>query len=239
MNIRILALLGSALLLSVPTFASTYYGGFEDTQGSSSDYDYNDIVFSLSGANLTMNAPGAALYNEPVLGTSGKPFWNNTSYDGPKYNIGYCIYGGGSCGNGIAPGAQYLASSTNKNASANDVTFSVTGSVSADVYLQITADTDTLGWYSTSDPNHAVHLLNKGGALGLFSFNPNGSFGLVAENGRGNTYYSQTWLNPNGSQDDLSHFAMFSAAPEPGAMGTMAGGLIGLGMLFRRRKMAK
>ncbi len=235
MNIRTLALLGSALVLSAPVFASTYYGGFEDTQGASSDYDYNDIVFSLSGANLVMNAPGGALYAQPVLGTNSQPFWNNTSYDGQKYNIGYCIYGGGNCGNGIAPGVQYLASSSNKNASANDITFSVAGSVSADVYLQITADTDSLGWYSTSDPNHTVHLLNSGGSVGVFSFNPNGSFGLVGENGRGNTYYSQTSLNPSGSQDDLSHFAMF-AAPEPGATGLMAAGLIGLGFLFRRRK---
>ncbi len=98
-----LFLLGSATWAN----ASTFYGGFEDTiQG---DYDYNDIVFSLSGDGLTLNSLTGQWNQKPVLGTSGTPFWNHSSFDGSKYNVGYCIYGGGNCGAALDSNANYLA----------------------------------------------------------------------------------------------------------------------------------
>ncbi|MFL6450424.1 MAG: hypothetical protein ACJ746_22490 [Bryobacteraceae bacterium] len=48
MTFKSVALIGAALLLSAPGFASTHFGGFEDTVNRT-DSDYNDIVFSLAG----------------------------------------------------------------------------------------------------------------------------------------------------------------------------------------------
>lgn len=239
MKLKNFTLIGAALLLSAPVFGSTYFVGFEDTKGG--DYDYNDMVFSLSGSGLTLNSTGS-FYNKPVLGTSGTPFWNNASYDQPSgsYNVGYCIYGGGACNKGVAldPGAQFLASNpTSHTGSANDVTFSVNGNVNANVQVQVTAATNELGYYLTADPTHAFHALT-GNSSNIYNFTPGGNFGLVEEvSNLGTTYYSQTAL---GSQDNVSHFAFFSTpAPEPGMMGLMGAGLVGISALLRRKKAAK
>src|ERR1700722_17928395 len=105
--------LGLFVIALIPAHADTYYGGFEDTVGG--DYDYNDLVFSLSGAGLTLNSSGT-WYGESTatLGTSGTPFWNHASGDGPNDNIGYCMYGGGNCNGGTAldAGGYFLARST-------------------------------------------------------------------------------------------------------------------------------
>jgi hypothetical protein len=237
MNLRKLSLLGAALLVSVPAFATTYYGGFEDL-AVISDYDYNDIVFTLSGNGLTLNTSDGHWYNKPTLGTSGTPFWNNSSWDGTAKNIGYCVYGGGNCGAGLSSTAQYLADNTRHTGSANDVTFSVDPKqkVTADIDMEITAGSDMLGYYNVSNADN-IHWLNTHGQTGDFKFTPTGNFGLVAENSLGQKFYSQT--NYDCLQDDVSHFAFFgdnAAAPEPGAVGLMGGGLLVTGALFRRRK---
>ncbi len=237
------ALTGVALVMAAPMFAGTYFGGMEDWNGL--DYDYNDVVFSLSGSGLTLNSATGKWFAEPVLGTSGTPFWNHASIDGPMNNVGYCIYGGGKCngGAGLDAGAKYLAASaTSSTGTANDVTFSASGQVTLDVALQITGAKDSLGWYAISDPK-AINWLNADSSDGLFSFTPGGDFGLVGQSrgvtaGTGYTYFTQSWY---GSKDDVSHFAFFrgtSAAvtPEPGVTGLMGLGLFGMGLLMRPRK---
>ena len=234
-----LMLLGTAALLASPVFGASYYGGLEDW--THLDYDYNDVVFSLSSSNLKLNS-AAQWFNQPVLGTSGSPFWNHSSLDGPNDNIGYCIYGGGSChgGSALFAGSQYLAS--NATGSANDVTFTASGSVQLNVILQNTAAKDILGWYSVSDPS-TVTWLNSSASDGLFSFNPGGAFGLVARTqgsdpNQGFTYYSQTGF---GSADSVSHFAFFgdspvATAPEPASLALMLSGLLAAAGAICRRK---
>ncbi len=232
------ALMGAALFLSVPGFASTYFVGFEDTV-SHSDHDYNDVVFSLAGNGLTLHTTDGAWYSQPVLGTSGNPFWNNASGDGSKYNVGYCIYGGGACNGGAAldAGANYLAKAGNSGASATNVYFTSDGRVSADVDLEISSDTDVIGWYSLTNPDD-IHWLNAVGQTGDFHFSPQGSFGIAANNGifaQGQTFYSSQVL-----RNTTSEFAFFgnnvSPAPEPGAMGLVGGGLLAAGFFFRKRQ---
>jgi hypothetical protein len=238
--------LGAALLLIAPIWAdNVYYAGFEDSVGG--DYDYNDLVLSLSGEGLQLIPSSPfAWSSEPTLGTSGSPFWNRLSLDGTNENVGNCIYGG-SCpapagAAGLAPGDKYLAT-TAGGGPVNDVYFTVDGSVSPSVLLHIAGDTDLIGWYLLSDPT-AIHWINSAGEqTGAFSsFDPGGAFGLVANNHDGvggNTFYSQTGIA--GATDDSfgSHFAFFgnpSTIPEPGTVMLMGTALLGISLVLRRRK---
>jgi PEP-CTERM motif len=244
MSLKKWLLTSAVVLLTAPMFGSTYYGGLEDWTGL--DYDYNDVVFSLSGSNLTLHSSGQ-WYSEPTLGTSGGPFWNRSSMDGANYNVGYCIYGGGSCNGGAAldAGAKYLAMSANGRAgSVNNVTFTADGVVVLTVALQVTAAKDDIGWYSLSDPQ-VINWLDPKSANGQYSFDPHGAFGLVGGNSTYD-YYSNSKMSEYfskvryGSRDDISHFAFFSdpptIVPEPGMTGLMSLGLLGSGILFWRRK---
>lgn len=240
MRITNLALLGTALLFTSPIFASTYFGGFEDSMGSGADYDYNDLVFSISGSNLTLNTSTGVWFNKSsagVLNTSagahglaGSPFWNNSSLDGAGgYNVGSCIYGGGACngGTGLAPADKYLATST--GGSVNDVTFSVNGNVSEQVTLSIAADSNTLGWELASGVG-GVHYFSTG-VQGPVSFSPGGNFELIASVNGGTTFNSDS-----AASDGVSHFAFFgSQAPEPSSVGLMGLALLVGGLAFRKR----
>ncbi len=237
-------LLGAALLVTSPIFATpttttTYWGGFEDTIGSTGDYDYNDLVFSISGTSLTLNTATGVWFNKASAGVlntgaggsglAGTPFWNNKSYDGAGgNNLGWCIYGGGACnhGTGLAPSDQYLATAAGK--SVNDVSFSVSGNVSEQVTLAITADTDALGWELKS--GGPIHLFATG-VQGPVTFTPGGDFVLVAEVNGGSTFTSNS-----AASDGVSHFGFFGdPAPEPSTVGLVGVALIGVGWAFRKR----
>jgi len=234
------ALAAAALFLAMPTWANTYVGGFEDTittLSGTSDYDYNDLVFSISGQNLSLVSNGT-WYSKPVLGTNGTPFWNMHSYDGPNMNVGYCVYGGGNCGTGagLDPSAFYLASGNRQSVS--NVYFSADGPVDGSVDAKFANDHNVLGWYSVSTPGNINWLASSDEPGDIFHFTPDGDFGLVANNGGelGQSFYSTgVYATP----DDVSHFAFFGTdAPEPGQAGLLAIGLIALSLLLRRRMLA-
>lgn len=233
--------------------AGTILVGFEDTVGG--DYDYNDLVLSLTGLNLSLNTATGAWFAKPAtlngagspIGQTGTPYWNNASSDGLNDNVGFCIYGGpnaATCGGagttGLSSKASYLAANKNSTTgSANDVTFSVTGGITTVVSINITAATDSIGWYDTLTPG-TVNVLNGGSTkTGTFFFTPTAghSFGLVGINGSsGQSYYSN--LAAGGVQDNVSHFAYFLAAPEPSTMLLFGSALVGLGAFRRSRRKA-
>jgi len=232
---------GTAILLASPAFATTYWAGFEDTIGSGSDYDYNDLVFTLSASTLTLNTPTGVWFDKASAGTlnvaaganglSGTPFWNHSSLDGAGgNNLGWCIYGGGACngGVGLAPGDQYLA--TAAGGSVNNVSFSVNGAVTEQVTLAITSATDTLGWQLTS--GGAVHLFGSG-VQGPVSFTPGGDFVLIATVNGGSPFSSNA-----AASDGVSHFAFFApptVVPEPSSVGLFGFALIVGGFALRKR----
>lgn len=245
------------LLSTATSWAGTVYVGFDDAVAL--DYDYQDLVFSISGTGLQINSQtGSWVSTIPTLTSAGNtpangglqnlPYWNQTSSDGANYNIGYCIWGGGDCNNGAAlsPQASYFTNLNDPLGSVNDVTFSVAGTIAADITLHIAGGNDILGWYNATDPS-TVHWLNSASnMLTTSTFTPAGAFGLVGENlSLGFTFYTQTNV-PGNDADTVAHFAYFAqqtggttnfssvATPEPAA------GLLGLTAILllasRRRK---
>jgi hypothetical protein len=245
MTTKIGLLLCAVLLLTAPTWAqsTTYWGGFEDLAGNS-DYDYNDLVFSMTGPSLKLISSGT-WYSEPTLipgSYTGAPFWNNSSGDGPNDNVGYCIYGGGNCnsGVGLAPGDDYLATST--GGSVNDVSFSVAGDVSETIKLYIAGDADSLGWYLLSDPS-SIHALNSSSSQGAVTFTPGGNFAIVGENNStGINFTSDNVGAGSGYNTDngINHLAWFgpNSVPEPGSIMLLLVVLLGVLPALRRRKIA-
>ena len=237
-------MISAALMAAAPIYATTtYWGGFEDNTGTNADYDYNDMVFSITGASLTLDTATGAWFNQASAGTLNKaagahtaavaPFWNNPSQDGTGgYNVGWCIYGGGACnkGVGLAPADLYLATSTGN--SVNDVFFSVDGNVSEQVTLSITAASDALGWEAVGSST-----INKfaTGVQGPQTFDPGGNFVLVGVVNNNTDYFSNV-----AAKDGDSHFAFFgaSAVPEPSSVALFGIGLIGAGLIYRKRQQA-
>jgi hypothetical protein len=239
MKLRNIALGGALVLLSVPAWAGTYFGGFEDTIGG--DYDFNDIVFTITGATL-VTSTGSYFADSPAAllasNDSGSPFWNNTSSD-PDHahdNIGYCVYGdatdSGTCErNGpYDVTAFYLALKSDGKSSVNDVTFFSAGA--GQVLVGITADNDTLYWRNVDQPG-SLHALGTG----TTAITPDASgFVLVATamvpGGATTTFTSNVTAS-----DGESHFAFFSTtAPEPGTIALLGCGLVGIGVWRARRK---
>jgi hypothetical protein len=226
MRFNTINLVITALLLVTPSFATTYWGGFEDTVGSGADYDYNDMVFSISGDGLTLNTATGVWFNKSSAGV-----WNNTSLDSSGGDsVGSCIYGGGVCNGGVAlaAGDQYLATATGH--SVNDVYFSVNGNVTEQVTLSISADTNTLGWQLKS--GGAINHFTSG-VQGPVNFTPGGDFILVGLVGGGPTFTSNSAAN-----DGVSHFAFFgpsAAAPEPASIALLGFALLGGGLVFRKK----
>lgn len=229
-KLSVLALLAAAAL---PTFAasSTVFIGFEDHNAQqNSDYDYNDWVGSMTADGLTVHSETGVFTLANSSSESGSPFWANTSYDGAKFNVGYCVYGGGNCGTGLATEpTSYLA--TLAGGSVSDVFFTTGGgNVNATVSFMVSADTDDAGYYLLSD--NVIHWAATT-VGGMYSFNPGGqAFGIAGRDRVTGGVYRTT----DGA--GVSQFAIFdppTEAPEPASFALTGSMLLVAGLMFRKR----
>jgi hypothetical protein len=220
----------AAIPASAGSFSSdAYYVGVEDHSGRSSDYDYNDFVFTLTGSGLTLSS-GGTLSNPITPNNNGNPFWDNLSNDGANRNFGNCLYTAATnaCTGGapIDPSAKYLSSG---GGSVAFDFFGATGAVSFTSDAAIHSDNDTLDW------------CNSGGCTAITggSFTPgSGTFWFkLIDSSTGSSYTS---ISP--AQNGIYNFAVAldpqsgTATPEPVSFLLAGTGLVGIYFVRRRKE---
>jgi hypothetical protein len=191
----------------------------------------------------TLVGPGGAFqqWTSAVLGpvnnpTYGGPYWNNVSGDGPTYNIGWCLVGGGGCVIASPPGAIAFWGSGN-SAVANmsiqnngtPVTVSLVGMFTNQLGTPQNSGYNLFGWYQIN-ANGTIGALttlwnSKSAAVGDSStFTPTGNYGLFLENIQGNGQSDYFWFMnktqdysggtyPHNPVDSAQHFAVFGGTP--------------------------
>jgi len=251
-------------LSSCSTGTCTIWGGFEDTvtPPNPTDYDYNDLVFSLTGPGLVLNTVtgDGALFAKPAVLNAGAgtaapnaatPFWNNPSLDGAGgFNVGWCIYGGGACNGGVGLATTDLYAANAAGKSLNDVTFSASGQVTGALTLKITTNTaDRLLGYCTGPTFSTCTSLGLISPGNTVTFTPGGNFVLEATNGS-QTFSTNMGIgasvggNPAATTpaDGISHFAFFApvatVVPEPATICLFGTLLMGVAALARRQRNA-
>lgn len=158
------------------------------------------------------------------INQNGKPYWDNPSLDTGDRNVGYFLTGSGAVfgadTNYLGTGPQFWGmaySSGNDgatNSGAADTSFTATTTLPYSwnqFLLRITgfAGTDTVGIYDTTDTTNKTVLFGPSDSVGdtkLITLPA--SFGFYGISGDGNTYYSDSALNPLAEQSH-QHFAFF------------------------------
>lgn len=227
--------------------SSVYYGGLEDIVGNTGvekNGDYNDLLFKLTGPNLTLVSGDGQWFTMIAPNEDGSPYWDNVSADGSHMGVGYCLTRTGGClalAAPAGPNLQYLAL---PGGSGQPLNFSFTsiGQDAAAFLLEISAlsSNNTIGWYDTTDPlNRGVIFSGAQTSGASATFTPSASFGLWAYNGS-SEFRSQTAL---GSVDQRQqHIAMFQVpgqqdvtTPEPASFVMLGAGLVLVAMRLRRK----
>jgi len=235
--------------------SNTYYVGVEDTGvggplSGTSDYDYNDLIFSLTGSSpVTLDGDaGAVLYapfNVPPPSTAPPPFWNNNSYDNNPstpygLNFGQCMYSTpNSCGGPFEPTASYLAENNAGQTSSNFWFTSTGGTITLNLLANITNNTNDITslMYCTDGSTTGCTAIAFTGGVATFAA-PSGNFDLVLNlSGTGGGFYDSNTLSTGAfsvSDPSFDHFAVAVGTPVPGTLAVVGSVLVGLGVLRRR-----
>jgi hypothetical protein len=171
-------------------------------------------VLLLIAALIILLAAPTAQYAD--LNNSGNYYWDNTSWDGPQANIGFCMTDQGQCTQlgGSAPGSAPFWALSGGGADPNMLIssnqpitftfeFSDAGEGLYDEFGTICPDaacSGTVMFTGGSTPGSSVTL--GAGQYGLFLDN---NFPGVTE-----TWYSQAFLNQAGETSD-QHFVLFNS----------------------------
>jgi hypothetical protein len=218
----------------VPLSAGTIWVGVEDIRLPGGDRDYNDSVFSLTGASLSVVGTGSW---QPMVApnTSGTPYWNNSSYDGGAgWNIGYFMTGTGAyTSNAYSPNIpasslQYWGVGTSAD---NSVLLFSHGNTSSELLLEVAAwsNQNNVYWFNQNSPS-TLNLLFAGSATpgAMATFSPSGNFGLLLSSPESNL---SSVLNGN----QFALFRQTEPIPEPSTVALMGLGLFGLGYIRHKR----
>lgn len=240
---RLIVLVAAGAFCAASASASTIVGGVEDLEPNTSIEglgDYNDLMFSLSGAGLqivsldggTWSSLSEVALQYTVTNPPGGPFWNDPSLDdtpGSPKNVGYCletVSSTNNCSLALSTPAvdQYLSIG---NAPDNNFYFTFSGGLLTAVQLARIAKLapyESLDWYDPLDPSVQGPVFAAGSANGtVTSFSPTPIFGLYfAESFDNSSFFTQNSLDSGpAAGTSESRFAMFedsSPVPEPRTM---------------------
>jgi hypothetical protein len=230
---------------STASAGSILYGGLEDYAGGAGiekNGDFNDLVFKMAG-DITVVSPDAAFspLTSSMIDESGNIYWDQRSLDGPKYNLGYCVLGGGSCPTLGPSDVSYESIAGAGGTAPTSILFDAQGPITIDYALRMTAGSNSLGWYDPSNPSvlHPIFSSSNGPGTSVV-FTPSGVFALYSVNVFGQFFSTAAAANV-GESATQQHFAFISdppnsAAPEPKTTALISVGLV---VLFLKRFCAR
>jgi hypothetical protein len=184
------------------------------------------VIFSVTAfADTISGSAGAGFQSWAVtnLNENGSPYWDNSSMDGPKKNVGFYLANAPTAPLPGAPGAlPYWGEAFNSNTDttgAADLNFffqrDSSFSVSAILKLEVAgrSNINEFGWYNIPTPASPATLhplfLGSDVAPTTDSFSPGGDYGFYLKSGNNGTYFTQSSLN-SGGDTRHQHFAVFS-----------------------------
>lgn len=239
---RILLLSSLVLFLgSTASAGAILYGGLEDYAGGAGIEkigDFNDLVFKMAG-DITVVSPGAVFsaLTPSMIDESGNIYWDQHSSDGPKYNLGYCVLGGGNCPTLGPSDVSYQSLAGPGGTAPTSILFEAQGPVTIDYAFRMTAGSNSLGWYDPSNPSvlHPIFSSSNGPGTSVV-FAPSGVFALYSVNLYGQFFSTVAAANV-GESAMQQHFAFISdppnsSTPEPNTTALIGGGLV---VLFLKR----
>jgi hypothetical protein len=158
-----------------------------------------------------------------TLQSDGTPFYDNFSYDGTNGNVGYFLsgYNGAYSARSLHVAPQWYGDVAGP--AVTDYYFNLTHTLlTATLLLENTewSSRNEFGWYDVASPA-VLHAIFAGPDLRgtAVLFTPSDAFGYYITSGLGETYYTQSSLNPS-AETSHQHFAVFqdSLTVEPDRM---------------------
>lgn len=174
------------------------------------------LTVSASATTNVVGSAGAGWQAWSAPNQDGTPYWDNTSQDGNKKNIGYFLSKtGGFSSHPASPNITppwwgYSDGSADLNFHFNSNLSQV-----VKLYIEVAgyANINELGWYDVSNPSvGGVIFPGPAGAGATTVFTPSTNFGLYIKTAGGKKYYTQSMLNA-GTEQQHQHFALFKEAP--------------------------
>ncbi|MEJ5253496.1 MAG: PEP-CTERM sorting domain-containing protein [Chthonomonadetes bacterium] len=169
-----------------------------------------------ASATTVVGSAGAGWQVWSAPDQDGTPYWDNTSQDGNKKNIGYFLSKTG--GFSSHPSSPNITPDWwGYNGGGADLNFHFSSPLSQHVALVIEvagfANINELGWYDVANPTvGGVIFPGPAGAGSSTVFSPTPNFGLYIKTSGGVKYYTQSLLNP-AAERQHQHFALFKEAP--------------------------
>ncbi len=178
------------------------------------------LTLSILGC-MTASADGVVggtfqNWSTSILSNPGTAaYWNNPSGDGPNYNVGWCLTGGGNCVIPNPPGnIPFLSDNGTSGSAASNFYLTNTGTSQAgELLVSITnnAAHDTFGWYDLVSNMPVLNPLFTGNQTGTTAmFKPTANYGFYLQNQFG-TYFTQDSYDTN--HDSFQAFALFQQIP--------------------------